>query len=133
VFNAKVRKYLVSGCNDSPKLHYQARGSFCGTASCPSNPKKTSYISCSVKFSVENNVISNLRIVCVGPPALLAAGNFAAQRAKKSPLSVLQKASRMVEIEKNFNLAVGLAQAQGVWALEKAVDVAVTYYNNLTI
>lgn len=133
MFGPKIKKYLVLNCNDSPKAYYKSRGSFSGMAKCPENHNKVAEVASTVLFSLDKDIIKPIRIECAGPPALTAAGNFVVEQSKNQTIERLIECSRVPYIANALEINLELANIQGIWAIEKAVDLALTCCNNLNI
>lgn len=131
MFGPKVKKYLVLNSNDDRRHYYQAEGKDSGLAKCPTNPKKSSEVSCTAKFSLHGGYINLIRIVCSGPPVLTAAGNYLSKEVKGQPLNYLIICSRVDNMSSILEVAPEISESQGLWVIQNAIDSAVTYYNNL--
>ncbi len=133
MFGPAIKKYLVANSNDGRKHYYQAEGLDSGIAKCPTNPKKNSEVACKVGFSLQNETVSLIRVVCSGPPALTASGNYVAKEARGKSLDCLINCSRVDNMSNILEISPEIANSQGLWVVQNAVDAAVTYYNSLNL
>ena len=130
MFTKEVKKYLVLNTNDSPRRYYQAKGSFCGTVVCPTNPNKFSEVSCTVSFSEVNGFIYLIRITSGGPPPFTAACNLIVSAARGGSVDSLITAASAEKLITSLGLDLSLSELYGFDTIENAVLEAVTSHND---